>query len=182
MGSRSPELSQKHMEFIQNQKMFFVATTAANCKINLSPKGMGGFKVIDENTVIWLNYTGSGNETAAHLLVDDRMTVMFCAFEGSALILRLYGIAHSVHPRDDMWSLYINQFDEPKGARQILVMHVNTVQTSCGGGVPLYEYQGERSDLTDWFDTKGEEGILEYQKKKNQVSIDGLKTGLFVDE
>lgn len=173
--SLTPEL----IEFIQNQKIYFTGTAAANGRVNVSPKGMDSFRVESPNQVVWLNLTGSGNETAAHLKEVNRITIMFCAFEGKPLILRLYGTARSVHAKDEEWEKYLNLFPENAGARNIFVMDIDSVQTSCGFAVPLMDYQEDRPILKDWAEKKGKDGIKEYWTEKNQVSIDGLPTGIF---
>ena len=179
MGQRYSELSQELIQFIWNQSIFFVATAPAEGRVNLSPKGMDSLRVMDPNTIAWLNVTGSGNETAAHLLENDRMTIMFCAFEGKPMILRLYGQAKAYHARDAEWDELAQRFEMIPGARQIFVLNIDLVQTSCGMGVPYFEYKGERHQLTDWAEKKGAEGIAEYWEKKNQVSLDGKPTGIF---
>lgn len=171
-------IRQNEMDFIGQQKMFFVATAGADTSVNLSPKGMDSFRIIDANKVIWLNLTGSGNETAAHLLEKNRMTLMFCAFEDKPLILRLYGTAKTLYAGDNKWDEYLQMFSDAKGARQIFEVEVERVQTSCGFGVPLYEYQEQRTLLTDWTEKKGEEGVKEYWEKKNMQTIDGKPTGM----
>lgn len=178
MGQRHTELSGKLEQFIQRQKMFFVATAAGDGRINISPKGMDSLRVPGPNRVVWLNLTGSGNETAAHLLENDRMTVMFCAFEGEPLILRLYGHARIVHPRDPAWQELIGLFPSLPGARQIVDLDVDLVQTSCGAGVPLFEFKAERQELRHWLDNKGEDGIRQYWEQKNRLSLDGRPTGI----
>jgi hypothetical protein len=178
MAQRYSELSQDLIRFIRNQNMFFVATAPEEGNVNLSPKGLDTLRVLDSNTVAWLNVTGSGNETAAHVLENGRMTLMFCAFEGKPMILRLYGTATVVHPRDAEWAELIGHFDALPGARQIFVLNVELVQTSCGMAVPLFNYQGQRGQLTDWAEKKGLEGISEYWDKKNRVSLNGRPTGI----
>jgi len=126
-----------------------------------------------------LNFTGSGNETAAHLLEDNRMTVMFCAFEGDPRILRLYGVARTIHPRDGDWSSMLAQFPVIEGARQIIDMNVELVHTSCGFSVPLYDFIAQRETLTDWIEKKGEAGIAQYWDDRNVESLDGKPTGIF---
>ena len=179
MGQRYTELGQDLIQFIWNQNIFFVATAPAEGRVNLSPKGMDSLRVIDPNTVAWLNVTGSGNETAAHLLENGRMTVMFCAFEGKPMILRLYGQAKAYHARDAEWGELAQRFEMIPGARQIFVLDIDLVQTSCGMAAPYFEYKGERHQLTDWAEKKGAEGISEYWEKKNQLSLDGKPTGIF---
>ena len=147
--------------------------------INLSPKGLDSFRVIDDRTVCFLNLTGSGNETAAHLLSNGRLTVMFCGFENEPLILRLYGHGRSVHVRDEEWSALIAGFPDYPGARQIIVLRIESVQTSCGYSVPFYEFKGERTQLNQWAEKKGEAGLQAWWEKHNQTSLDGLPTGIF---
>ena len=184
MAKRYDEISQELMQFIWQQQMFFVATAPADGHVNLSPKGLDSLRVLDPNTVIWLNVTGSGNETAAHVLENGRMTIMFCAFEGRPLILRLYGEARVVHPRDTEWDGLLAHFDTlaDAGARQIFVLKVSMVQTSCGMGVPLLDYQGQRTQLVEWAEKKGAEGIADYWDKKNRISLDGRPTQIFGEE
>lgn len=184
MAKRYDEISQELMQFIWQQQMFFVATAPADGHVNLSPKGLDSLRVLDPNTVIWLNITGSGNETAAHVLENGRMTLMFCAFEGKPVILRLYGEARVVHPRDAEWTSLLAYFDTlaDAGARQIFVLKISMVQTSCGMGVPLFDYRGQRTQLLDWAEKKGPEGIADYWDKKNRVSLDGRPTQIFGEE
>lgn len=179
MGKKYPEINEKHQEFIKQQKMYFVATVPTSGRINLSPKGIDSLRILDGNRVIWLNLTGSGNETAAHLLEDDRMTIMFCAFEGDPKILRLYGHARSIHPRDDEWQELLALFPETNGARQLIDMQVDLVHTSCGFGVPLYDFVGQRENLTNWIEKKGPDGIADYWQERNSESLDGKPTGIF---
>ena len=171
-----PKLNAKLIAFIKQQPVFFVATAMEKGSINLSPKGMDTLRVGDEETVYWLNLTGSGNETATHLQHNPRMTIMFCAFEGSPMILRLYGSARVYHPRDPQFSEHLKLFPTYSGARQIIEMKLELVQTSCGFGVPLMAYSGERDVLEKWSDDKNEDGIKAYWKNKNQTSLDGLDT------
>lgn len=168
----NPELT----EFIQQQKIFFVSTATADSRINLSPKGMDTFRVLAPKTILWLNLTGSGNETAAHLLLNNRMTIMFCAFEGKPLILRLYGTAQIYHERDVQFEEYIQHFPNIAGTRQIVKMNIDSVQTSCGYAVPYMDYKEERTQLKSWAEKQGKERIEKYWEDKNQVSIDGLPT------
>lgn len=176
MGKKTDHIAPHIVNFINEQHIFFVGTAAEQGRINVSPKGMDSFRVINENKIIWLNLTGSGNETAAHLLRNNRMTIMFCAFEGKPLILRLYGHAEIFHPRDAEFNTYISHFPKSVGARQIIEMKVDLVQTSCGFGVPFMDYNSERSMLDDWAEQKGPEGIAQYWLDKNSESIDGFET------
>lgn len=160
--------------FIEAQHIFFVATAAENSRINLSPKGMDSLRVLDDRTVAYLDLTGSGNETAAHLKADGRITVMFCSFDAAPRILRLYGRGRLILKSEPAWSDMISCFPPLPGARQIVVVEVQSVQTSCGFGVPYYEFKGERPALIDWALKKGEIGLEEYRRKYNRLSIDSL--------
>ncbi len=176
MAQMYQELSQRHCEFIAAQKMYFVGTATADSRINVSPKGMDSLRVIDPKRVAWLNVTGSGNETSAHVQADTRMTIMFCAFEGAPLILRLYGKARVVHHNDPDWAGLYARFNPLPGARQIFDLAIEHVQTSCGMGVPLYDFKDQRGQLEAWAEKKGDAGLREYWALKNQNSIDGLPT------
>jgi hypothetical protein len=181
MGTSTPELTTLHKRFISTQQMFFVATAPADGFINLSPKGMDSFRIIDDKTVVWLNLTGSGNETAAHVIDDNRMTIMMNAFEGNPMILRLYGTAEVIHHRDSNWGKYFDLFKSTLGARQIFKMYIEKVQTSCGFGVPIMEYKQNRTELDRWTEKKGDEGLLKYWEEKNTISLNGKPTGIFKD-
>ena len=172
------KITSRVQKFMEAQKMFFVATAPKNGRINLSPKGMDSFKIINENKVLWLNVTGSGNETAAHLLENNRITIMFCSFEGAPNILRIYGKGKAIHPKDEAWQEVISEFPEIPGTRQIFDIAVETVQTSCGMSIPFFDYVGEREQLNDWAKERGETGIKTYWEEKNQTSIDGLPTDI----
>lgn len=178
MGKQASEISDRNIQFINNQKIFFVGTASQDSRVNISPKGMDSFKVLGPNRVIWLNVTGSGNETAAHLQTDNRMTIMFLAFDGSPDILRLYGQATAVHKNDEQWDELYQRFDALPGARQIFDLSVDLVQNSCGMSVPLFNYQEDRNQLKDWSKKQGEEGIKQYWAKKNQTSLDGVETNI----
>ena len=176
MSKLYKKISPKLQQFIENQKIFFVATATADSRINLSPKGMDSLRVVNANRVIWLNVTGSGNETAAHVQENPRMTLMFTAFEDNPLILRLYGTAKTIHNDDAEWRLLLPLFPPIPGARQIFDLNVDLVQTSCGMAVPLYDYVGEREQLNTWAAKKGKEGLKAYWEEKNSVSLDGKPT------
>lgn len=157
--------------------MYFLASAPleADSHINLSPRGLDSFRVSGDNEVVILDLTGSGNETAAHLQQNGRLTVMFCAFENEPRILRLFGKADVIRPEDESWPNYYQLFDETiPGVRQIFHLTVARVQTSCGFGVPLMQVLSQRDLLTNWAEKRGKNGIKEYQKKKNARSIDGL--------
>ncbi|NKB35000.1 MAG: pyridoxamine 5'-phosphate oxidase family protein [Pseudomonadales bacterium] len=182
MAKRYEQLSDDHIDFIQQQKLFFVGTAANDGTINVSPKGFDSLRVMGPNRIVWLNITGSGNETAAHLLQNDRMTIMFCAFDGSPKILRLYGKAAAVHPRDEQWAKLEKLFDPHPSARQYVDFEIELAQTSCGFGVPFYDFKEERDNMDKWLDAKSTEGIEDYWRAKNQVSLDGLPTNIIAEE
>jgi hypothetical protein len=181
MGQKLDIITPELIEFIENQKMFFVGTAANDGRVNLSPKGTDSFRVINKNKIVWLNLTGSGNETAAHLIKNDRMTIMFCAFEGKPMILRLYGKAKIYHKRDSEFHKNSVLFDENLGARQIIEMQIDLVQTSCGFAVPFMDFQEERTTLNSWAEKQGKDKIEEYWKNKNTESIDGFETNILGD-
>ncbi len=176
MAQQYAEIPDKLKVFIAAQKMFFVGTAAADGRVNVSPKGMDSLRVLNENRVVWLNVTGSGNETAAHVQEYPRMTIMFCAYEGNPVILRLYGEARAIHRSDATWSELYALFRPNVGARQIFDLRVDLVQTSCGMAVPRYDFVAQRSQLDAWAEKKGPEGIKDYWLEKNQFSIDGIPT------
>lgn len=181
MGDRFAALEDKHIDFIQRQKLFFVGTAPDGGRINVSPKGMDTLRVVDPGRLVWLNLTGSGNETSAHVQENGRMTVMWCAFEGKPMIVRAYGTATVVHPRDGKWAEYTELIGDVPGARQFFELDIELVQTSCGFGVPLYDHVGERETLTKWAVTKGPEGVKDYWREKNQVGLDGQATHIMDD-
>lgn len=176
MGKRFNELSEKHICFINEQKLYFVGTATADSRVNISPKGMDSLRVLSPNRVAWLNTTGSGNETSAHVQQAPRMTILFCAFDGAPLILRLYGTAKVVHKLDPEWDELFAEFKPLPGARQIFDVSVDLVQSSCGMAVPYFSYTGERELLSDWAEKQGEQGLRDYWAKNNQVSLDGIPT------
>lgn len=176
MGKRYSEVSDKLKQFIEDQKIFFVGTATADSRVNISPKGMDSLRVLGKNRVVWLNVTGSGNETSAHIQENARMTIMFAAFEGNPMILRLYGNANVIHKNDSEWSEIYSLFKPLSGARQIFDLKVDLVQTSCGMAVPFFDYTEEREQLKNWASQKGDAGIKEYWLDKNQISLDGKPT------
>jgi len=176
MGQRYREIPDKLKAFIENQKIFFVGTAAAEGSVNVSPKGLDTLRVIGKNRIAWLNLTGSGNETSAHVQQNPRMTLMFCAFEGKPMILRLYGIARVVHQNEQHWDELYSLFQAMPGARQIFDVGITLVQTSCGMAVPCFDYSGDREQLIDWAKGKGKAGIRSYWEDKNQMSLDGIAT------
>jgi len=178
MAERFTALTEAHIDFIGRQHLFFVGTAGCEGYVNVSPKGMDSFRVAGPTEVIWLNLTGSGNETAAHVRENGRMTVMFCSFERQPLILRLYGQAETVHPRDVAWPGLAGLFPAFSGARQIFRLRLDLVQTSCGYAVPRFQLVEERPTLTKWADSRGREGIEQYWREKNTRSLDGVDTGI----
>lgn len=180
MGSAHSTIDAEAAAFIRAQRMFFVASAplAGDGHVNLSPKGLDTFRILDERTVAYLDFVGSGAETIAHLRENGRMTIMFCAFDGPPKILRLYGRGEVLEPGDEGFGARLAGFPPDMtaapGVRSILVLHVDRVANSCGYGVPRYAYVGERTELGDWCRRKGDDGVREYQSKKNGSSLDGL--------
>lgn len=178
MAEQFDALSTELIEWIGQQHVFFVATAARDGRINLSPKGQDSLRVVNGRELVWLNLTGSGNETAAHLRDSNRMTLMWCAFEGLPRILRVYGTSDTVHPRDAEWDDCARIVAPTLGARQYFRVHVDLVQTSCGYAVPRMDYVEDRQVLAQWSEKRGEQGIRDYWRDRNQRSIDGLPTGI----
>lgn len=177
-------LSAQHEAYIAKQHMFFTATAASSGRVNMSPRSTNALRVLGANTILYLDRVGSGNETAAHLRLSDRMTIMFCAVEGPPQILRLYGKGQILAKGSAAYTdLLQSAFGgvEPHAARQIVRLDFDLVQTSCGYGVPLYAYEGERPSLDNWASAKTKEDLIAYQREKNQVSLDGFPTGIFDD-
>lgn len=184
MGKLFERMEPTHRAFIEKQHIFFNASAAAEGHVNVSPRDGKSLRVLDDHTVVYLDLTGSGNETAAHLLANGRLTLMFCAFEGSPTILRLYGTGRVLRRGSTEYaSLLTMHFadNEPLGARQMILLSVEMVQTSCGFNVPLFDYVSERDTLIRWAEKKGPEGLETYWREKNAHSIDGLLTGLLQD-
>ena len=182
MGKQFSSIEPAHREFIERQHIFFNASACAEGRVNLSPRDVAALRILAPHSVVYLDRTGSGNETAAHLLADGRLTLMFCAFEGSPMILRLYGRGRIIRRRSPEYTtLLASHYEntEPPGARQMVHLSVELVQTSCGMSVPFYDYAGERDQLTRWAEVKGEAALEEYRLQKNSRSIDGFPTGLF---
>jgi predicted pyridoxine 5'-phosphate oxidase superfamily flavin-nucleotide-binding protein len=166
-------------EFILRQPMFFVATAAQDGRVNVSPKGLdNSFKILDPHRVAFLNLTGSGNETAAHLRSNNRITLMLCSFDTKPLILRLYGTGTAIHHRDAAWADLDALFPDYPAKRQIVEIQVTDIITSCGYGVPMMDLVKQRTMLPDWAERKGEDGIRQYWQDKNSVSFDGQPTGI----
>ncbi len=185
MAKQFPSIGNDHRAFVLRQHIFFVASAAPGTHVNVSPRDLKSLRVLGPNQVAYLDRTGSGNETAAHIRAGGRMTIMFCAFKGPPSILRLYGCGTVHHRRSREFTRILEeQFggEAPLGTRQIVLLAVELVQTSCGFGVPLFDYQDERKAMDRWANAKGAAGINEYWREKNVRSIDGLPTGIFEDE
>ncbi|MEM9968681.1 MAG: pyridoxamine 5'-phosphate oxidase family protein [Pseudomonadota bacterium] len=182
MGKQFDALSEDHRAFIKAQHIFFCGTAAEIGRVNISPKGMDSLRVLGPNRIIWRNLTGSGNETAGHLARLNRMTLMWCGFEKRPLILRVYGTARTLHPRDTDFETLNASFPAACAARQIYDMTVELVQNSCGYAVPYFDHQGPRETLTTWADAKGRNGIEHYWASRNQETIDGLPTHIRADD
>jgi len=178
MADRFEQLNDKLITFIENQHMFFVATAGKEGRVNLSPKGMDTLRVIDPHKIARLNLTGSGNETSTHVQENGRMTLMFCSFEKNPLILRVYGKAEVIHPRDKVWSKYAVNFESYTGARQVFVLDIDLVQTSCGFAVPFYEFKGDRLALDNWANKLGHDRLEGFRQEYNAVSLDGRPTNI----
>ena len=181
MGKTYAGIDEKLQEFISKQVLFFVATAplGGDGHVNLSPKGHDTFRVISPTVVAYLDLFGSGAETVAHVKENGRLTIMFCSFAGKPLILRLYGRGRAVRPRDPDWADLRPHFPDLPGERQIIVLDIDTVMTTCGFAVPLFDYRGERDRLLDYAREKGEDGMAAYRREHNVTSIDGLPTHLF---
>jgi hypothetical protein len=173
------KLTSDLIDFIRAQPIFFVASAAGTGRVNLSPKGMDTFRVLADDRVAYLDLTGSGNETAGHLLHDGRITIMCCSFTEKPLILRLYGRGQLIRPQDADWNDLIPQFPPIPGTRQIIAAKIETLQTSCGFGVPRLDLVEERQMLRQWCEKKGPEALKQYRQDENRKTIDGLDTGVF---
>ncbi len=176
MGTQYKSINKKIEEFILEQKIFFVATATEDSFINLSPKGMDSLKIMDNNRVIWLNSTGSTNESSAHVQRNSRMTMMFCSFDKEPLIVKLIGNAKVIHKSDAKWEELAKELPDISGARQIFNLDIEMVLTVCGMAVPYFDYKGEREDLNDYWKKQGDVGLKRYWEKKNTTSLNGLDT------
>ena len=176
MGKAHPALDDDLKQFIATQQMFFVASAplAPDGNVNLSPKGRDSFRILGPSTVAYLDLTGSGIETVAHVKENRRITVMFCAFEGPPRILRLYGRGRVVELGDSGFEQLESMFPKFPSARAVVVIELTRISTSCGFGVPLMRYEGERNQLERWVENKGEGGLRTYREMKNAISLDGL--------
>ncbi len=184
MGKFSDHLSESNRAFIAKQHMYFVATAplSKEGRINLSPKGLDSFKVISDTQVGYMDLVSSGNETSAHTLENGRITIMFCSYGEKPQILRLYGQGRTILKGTPDWDTYAPHFEIYPSTRQIIIADIELTQSSCGFGVPKYDFKGHREIHFDWANGKGEQGLKEYIRKKNLVSLDGLKTNLGIKE
>jgi hypothetical protein len=174
VGRVFPEIDAALRDFLARQHVFFVATAPAHGgHVNVSPRGLDSFRVTGPRSVAWLDLVGSGAETIAHVRENRRITLLFCAFEGAPRILRLYGEGTIVEPADAAWAALRSEFP-PGPARAIVRIEVTRIADSCGFGVPLFRYGGERPQLPAWMGKKDEEALLDYQRRKNATSLDGL--------
>jgi hypothetical protein len=178
VSDQFPGLETEHSRFIEAQHIFFVGTAAPDGRVNLSPQGQDSLRILSPNEILWMNLTGSGNETAAHLLESDRITLMWCAFAGSPKILRAYGAAQVFHARDSRYAEFARVLPARLGTRQYVLVNIDLVQTSCGYAVPFMEYSEDRSALSKWADKKGVAGVEEYWRQRNQRSLDDKPTGI----
>jgi len=179
MAEQFESLTPGQVEFIERQYVFFVGTAGAEGKINVSPKGMDSLRVINPNELVWLNLTGSGNETAAHVIENNRMTIMFCSFEKQPLILRLYGSANIIYPRETKkFDTYADMFIHQPGTRQFFELKIDMAQTSCGFAVPLFDLKEERDTLAKWAAKQSNEEVSQYWDDRNQTSLDGKPTNI----
>ena len=176
MGTQYDMLSDQQIAFIEKQHLFFCGTAAPTGKVNISPKGMDSLRVLGPNRILWRNFTGSGNETAGHLAQSNRMTLMWCSFDKQPMILRAYGTARTIHPRDDDWTELSAFFPEQPGVRQLYDMTLEMVQKSCGYAVPFFDHLTDRDTLKHWTEDKGEDGIKAYWTERNGKTLDGLPT------
>jgi Pyridoxamine 5'-phosphate oxidase len=175
MGRVLDAISEQLAAFIEAQRVFFVATPPSDGgHVNVSPKGLDTFTVLDANTVAYLDLTGSGVETIAHLRENGRITIMFCAFDGNPNIVRLYGRGDVLPTGTPEADALLSRFASYPGARSVIRVHLDRVSTSCGYGVPLLRYEGERDQLPKWADRRGPDGLVEYREQQNAASIDGL--------
>lgn len=176
MGKVFEGIDAKLAGWIAAQRMFFVATAPCSDAghVNLSPKGLGCFAVLGPRSVAYLDLVGSGAETLAHLRENGRITFMFCAFEGLPRIVRLYGRGEAIEPGDPGWPELAARFAPQPSARAVIRAELERIADSCGYGVPLYRFEGERTQLDAWAERKGPEGLRAYQLERNRTSIDGL--------
>ena len=176
MGKVFDQIDETLRQFVERQHLFFVATAPASVDghVNCSPKGLDTFRILGPATVAYLDYTGSGAETIAHLRENGRIVILFCAFEGPPKIVRFHGKGEVIEPDHPDFASLIGLFDPNPGLRSIIRIAVDRISDSCGFGVPLMRFESDRSQLPSWMEKKGEEGLEQYKQQKNAVSIDGI--------
>jgi hypothetical protein len=177
MGKIYESIDEKLRGWLSAQKVFFVATAPLSQEghVNCSPKDGDSFRIIDERTVVYLDFTGSGVETIAHVKENERIVLMFCAFAGAPKIVRLHGHGEIIEPRHPEFERLRAIFSSTIGIRSFIKVHLNRISDSCGYGVPLYDFRGHRSQLESWAEHKGEDSLAEYRLKYNSRSIDQLE-------
>jgi pyridoxamine 5'-phosphate oxidase-like protein len=178
MAKQFPTLDDRHCKFIAEQHIFFTASAGPDGPVNISPKGMDSLHILAPDRILWVNLTGSGNETAGHLLRDPRLTLMWCSFTARPLILRAYGTARAVHVTDANWPVLAAHFPPLRSARQIIDMEVDMVQTSCGYAVPFMEYKEERPTMAQWVADRSDAQLRAYWEERNTSTLDGHPTGI----
>jgi len=178
MGKRYTDLQPDQIAFIGDQHLYFVGTAAPGSRINLSPKGMDSLRILTPNRILWLNLTGSGNETAGHLALDPRITLMWCSFTTRPIVLRAYGTARALHQNHPDWPALKAHLPDQPGARQIVDVSIDLVQSSCGFAVPFMDFREDRPVLQNWASDKGDKGLRDYWDTRNRETIDGLPTGI----
>ncbi len=176
MGTQYDTIEAPLQKFIERQHIFFTGTAGPEGRVNVSPKGMDSLRILGPNRILWRNMTGSGNETAAHLDANPRMTLMWCAFDGPPMIVRAYGTARAIHRLDADWEVLDAHFSPEPAARQLFDMTVEMMQKSCGYAVPLMDFSADRDTLTKWAEKKGEAGLHAYWSERNSKTIDGQPT------
>jgi hypothetical protein len=176
MGKQYDTITPELRDWIERQRMFFVATAplAGDGLVNCSPRGLDCLRITGPTEVAWLDLTGSGAETIAHVRENGRIVLMFCAFEGPPKIVRLHGTADILTPERPGWAELIDRFPPDDGARAIIRVRASRISDSCGFGVPTYTFVADRDTLPRWAEAKGPEAIAAYQREKNAVSLDGL--------
>ena len=178
MAKQFPAITEDHLSFIKDQHMFFSGSAGPSGRVNISPKGMDSLRIMGKNRILWMNLTGSGNETAGHLKQDPRMTLMWCSFTRRPLILRCYGTAETYHLGDEGWDSRAAEFPAHRSARQIYDMTVDMVQTSCGYAVPFMDFVQDRETMQYWVDGKSDDDLRQYWRDKNTRTLDGHETGI----
>jgi hypothetical protein len=170
------ELDERLRTFIAKQHIFFVASApnGPDGHVNCSPKGLDTLRILGPTSVAYLDFVGSGAETIAHARQNGRVVIMFCAFEGPPKILRLHGHAEILEPNDAEFAPLLARFDPKPGMRAIIRVEVSRISDSCGYGVPLMRFEGERSQMIEWAERKQEAGLVAYQREHNATSLDGL--------